>query len=111
VASERASLVQYVGWLSDGDARLAALRATLAGLPLEEPARREADVTVAIADARARFMRGDADWSRPLQSVRPSLGRAASRVVWRDTWGQLVALYLVIGLIVGGAATVLLPLP
>ena len=110
-AYERASLVQYVGWLSDGDARLDELRASLEGLPLDERGRREAEVTLAIAEARQRFMAGEADWWRPLQAVRPVLGRAATRVVVRDTWGQLALLYSVIGLLVGVVAYLLLPTP
>jgi hypothetical protein len=110
IAFERASLVQYVGWLSDGDAGLDALRASIAGLPLDEHFRREAEVTVAIADARGRFMRGEAEWWRPLQIVRPLLGSAAARVVWRDTWRQLAVLYLVVGLLIGAATYLFLPL-
>lgn len=107
VAFERASLVQYVDWLSDGEARLETLRASLAELHLDGQIRREAEVMIAVADARERFMHGDHDWWRPLEDVRPSLGSAASRVVWRDRWRQLAVLFLVIGF-VAGAPTFLL---
>jgi hypothetical protein len=98
VAFERASLAQYVGWLTDGDPRIEELRAAVADLPLDASYRRAADVTVAIAEARDRYMRADPAWSQPLQAVRPSLGGGAASVVRRDTWRPLAILYLAITL-------------
>jgi hypothetical protein len=98
VAFERASLAQYVGWLTDGDPRIDEFRAAVAELPLDADYRRAADVTVAIAEARDRYMRADPAWSQPLQAVRPSLGGAAASVVRRDTWRPLATLYLLITL-------------
>jgi hypothetical protein len=109
-AFERASLVQYIDWLTDGDARLDALRAALAELELEGRFRLEAEVMIAIADARERFMRGDTDWWRPLEAVRPSLGAAPSRVLWRDRWLRVAVLYLVIGFIAGAPTFLLFPI-
>jgi hypothetical protein len=110
LAFERATLAQYVDWLTDGNPRLEALRASAAELPLDAPARQAAMAGIAVADARDRFMRGDADWSRPLRDVRPSLGRAASRVVWRDTWLRLGMIYLVLAFAVGAFTFLLSPL-
>jgi hypothetical protein len=98
VAFERASLVQYVGWLTDGDPRIEEFRAAIAELPLDAHYRHAADVTVATAEARDRYVRADAAWSRSLQAVRPSLGGAASSVVRRDMWRPWAILYLVIAL-------------
>ena len=109
-AFERASLVQYIDWLSDGDSRLDALRATLAGLDLEGRQRLEAEVMIGVADARERFMRGETDWWRPLEIARPSLGAAASRVTWRDRWLRLAVLYVVIGFIAGAPTFLLFPI-
>lgn len=106
-AFERASLDQYVGWLTDGDPRLEAFRAAVADLQLDSHHRRAADVNIALADARERFMCDDPAWSRPLQDVRPSLGRAPARVVLRDTWRPLAMTYLLVGFVVSAIASVL----
>jgi hypothetical protein len=98
VAFERASLAQYIGWLTDGHPRIEEFRAAIVDLPLDEHYRLAADVTIAIAEARNRYLRADADWSRPLQAVRPSLGPAASSVVRRDTWRPMAILYLLVAL-------------
>jgi len=94
VAFEGASLAQYIGWLTDGDPRIEEFRAAIAELPLDAHYRNAAQVTVALAEARERYMRADPAWSRPLQAVRPSLGGAASSVVRRDTWRPWATLYL-----------------
>ena len=98
VAFERAALAQYIGWLTDGDLRIEEFRAAIAELPLDAHYRHAADVTIAIAEARDRYLRADPAWSRPLQAVRPSLGGAASSVVRRDTWRPWATLYLLITL-------------
>ena len=107
LALERAILVRYIGWLTDGDARLVEFRATLAGLTLDPDQRRVADVTLAAADARDRYMRADPAWWRPLEDVRPSLGGAAARVVPRDTWRPRAILYLSFGVIAGVVASLI----
>ena len=109
-AFERASLLQYVGWLSDGEARLDAFRAAVADLALDSHHRRAADVNIALGDARERFMRTDTDWSRPLREVRPGLGRAPTVVVLRDTWRQLAIVYLLLALVAGAITPLLLAL-
>jgi hypothetical protein len=52
-------------------------------------------VTIGVAEARERSMRGDPAWALPLERVRPSLGSAPRRVVLRDTWRPIATLYLV----------------
>ena len=108
LAFERASLVQYIGWLTDGDPRIDQLETTIAELDLGADQRRAADVTIAIAHARQRFMRAEADWDLPLVEVRGSLGSAAGSVVLRDWWRPLATLCLFVAL-VGGALASLLP--
>jgi hypothetical protein len=107
LAFERASLAQYIGWLTDGDARIDELRAEVADLPLDAHYRHAADVTIALADARERFMRADPEWSRPLEAVRPSLGKAPARVVLRDTYRPLAIIYFLIALLVASLASLL----
>jgi hypothetical protein len=107
LAFERASLAQYVGWLTDGDPRIDELRAAVADLPLDAHYRHAADVTIALADARQRFTRADRAWSRPLQEVRPSLGSAATNVVRRDTFRPLAIIYFVIALLAASLASLL----
>lgn len=107
LAFERASLAQYIGWLTDGDPRIDELRAAVAELPLDAHYRHAADVTIALADARERFTREDPEWSRPLEEVRPSLGKAPARVVLRDTFRPLAIIYFVIALLVAALASLL----
>ena len=107
LAFERASLAQYVGWLTDGNAQIGALRSEIADLPLDAHDRQAADVTIALAEARDRFMRDDPAWARPLEDVRPSLGSAPGRVVVRDTFRPLAILYFVLALLVAGLASLL----
>ena len=108
---ERATLLQYIGWLTDGDARIEELRAAVADLALDAHHRRAADVTIAVARARERFMGADPAWALPLAEVRPSLGSAASRVVLRDTWRPAAIMYLFIALVAGALASLLPGLP
>jgi hypothetical protein len=107
LAFERASLAQYIGWLTDGDARIDELRAAVADLPLDAHYRHAADVTIALADARERFMRADPAWTRPLEQVRPSLGWAPARVILRDTFRPLAIVYFVLSLLVAALASLL----
>ena len=107
LAFERASLTQYIGWLTDGDARIEALRADVAALPLDEHYRHAADVTIALADARERLTRAEPAWARPLEDVRASLGKAPAQVVLRDTVRPLAILSFVIALLVAATASLL----
>ncbi len=107
LAFERASLTQYIGWLSDGEARIEELRTAVVDLPLDADYRHAADVTIALAHARERYMRDDPAWARPLEEVRGSLGSAPARVVLRDTFRPLAILYFVIALLVAGSAALL----
>jgi hypothetical protein len=59
-----------------------------------------ADVNLALADARVRWMERDAAWLTSLQAVRPSLGRDASMVVMRDTWSKFAGIAFVVALVV-----------
>lgn len=82
----------------------------VAGLALDSHHRRAADVNIALGDARERFMRADPTWSRPLEEVRPALGRAPALVVLRDTWRPLAIMYSIIALAAGAIASLLLAL-
>lgn len=108
---ERATLLQYIGWLTDGDPRIEALQTAVADLALDARQRRAADVTIAVARARERFMRADPAWAVPLAEVRPSLRSEARRVVLRDTWRPAAAAYLFIALVAGALASLLPALP
>ena len=108
---ERATLVQYIGWLTDGDPRIEALHAAVADLALDAHHRRAADLTIAVARARERFMRADPAWALPLAELRPALGSDATRVVLRDTWRPAAVMYLSIALVAGALASLLPALP
>ena len=108
---ERATLLQYIGWLGDGDPRIEALQAAVADLALDAHHRRAADVTIAVARARERFMRADPAWELPLAELRPSLGSEAVRVVLRDTWRPAALTYLFVALVAGALASLLPGLP
>jgi hypothetical protein len=101
---EAASLRQYVGWLETGVSDTAELSAAAVALPAGSLERRMAEVNLAVADARVGFMQRDRTWSTALQHVRPSLGRAAAAVAFRDTWlrfaGLSFALAAVVALVV-----------
>ena len=111
IAFDRVSLAQYIGWLSDGDARVDELREGFADLPLDEQYRHAADVTIAVAHARDRYMRADPAWFSSLERVRPSLGDAAARVIRRDTWRPLATMFLVIAFLAGVFVSLLAMLP
>ena len=100
LAFERASLAQYIGWLSDGDARIEELRAAVADLPLDADYRHAADVTIALAQARERFTRAIRPGRGRSRRCGRSLGSAPARVVLRDTFRPLAILYFVIALLV-----------
>jgi hypothetical protein len=104
---EVASLRQYVDWLETGTSDTTDLAATAAGLQPGSVARRMADVNLALADARVGFIERDPTWATALQNVRPSLGRAAAMVVFRDTWLKLAAISFGLAAVVSGG--VLLP--
>lgn len=88
---EVASLRQYVEWLETGRSDTIELVTAAAALATGSAARRMADTTLALADARVGFMGRDPTWSTPLREVRPSLGRDAAMVALRDTWLKLAA--------------------
>jgi hypothetical protein len=98
-AVEIASLRQYVDWLEHGTIDTSELAAAAEALPPGSTGRAMATVTIALAESRDRFIRRDPNWSVPLESARPALGRAASMVAWRDTWSKLGGLFLVAALI------------
>ncbi len=87
-AFEHASLIQYIDWLDTGASGLDDLRRAAGMVGGDSGARRAADVTVALAEARERAVRNDAEWFAPLEAVRGRLGLAPRRVVLRDTWGK-----------------------
>jgi hypothetical protein len=102
-----AGLEQYLDWLDRGEVELDALRAVVASAPAGTDLRREGDVVVATAEARARVVAGDPAWYEPLVAVRDELGAAARRVVWRDTWLPRAGLFFAVGF-VGGILAALL---
>ena len=104
---EAASLRQYIDWLETGVSDTTELTATAAGLASGSVERRMADVNLALADARVGFMQRDRAWSTALRDVRPSLGRAASMVAFRDTWLKFGGLSFVVSAIVALAVLLL----
>ena len=98
-AAELASLRHYIDWLEHGTVDTTALAAAAATLPPGSEGQAIATVTIALAQARDRFIRRDRTWSEPLESARPGLGRAASGIVFRDTWSKLGGLFFVAALI------------
>jgi len=97
---EVASLRQYIDWLATGEYDKTDLTFAAAALPHGSLERRMADVNLALADARVRWMDRDPGWSTSLQAVRPSLGRDASMVVVRDTWSKFAGIAFVVALVV-----------
>lgn len=97
---EAASLRQYIDWLATGEDDTTDLTFAAAALPRGSLDRRMADVNLALAAARIRWMERDPAWSQPLQAVRGSLGREASMVVVRDTWSKFAGISFVAALVV-----------
>ena len=104
---EAASLRQYIDWLESGVSDTAELASTTAALPSGSPARRMAEVTLALTDARVGFTQRDRGWSAALLEVRPALGRAAAMVAFRDTWLKFAELSFVVGAVVALAVLLL----
>jgi hypothetical protein len=104
---EVATLRQYIDWIGDGTHDTSEIATLTRGFPVGSEWRRVGDVTVALAEARARHAAGEDEWSRPLREVRPKLGRGASMVALRDTWRRWWLAYLVYGLLVSLVAQVL----
>lgn len=98
-AVELASLRQYVDWLEHGTVDTSELVAAAEALRPGTDGRAMAAVTIALAEARQRFVRRDPTWSEPLESARAPLGRAASLVAFRDTWSKLGGLFFAAALI------------
>ena len=97
---EAASLRQYIDWLASGEYDRTELTFAATALPHSSMERRMADVNLALADARVRWMERDPAWSTSLQAVRPSLGRDASMVVMRDTWSKFAGIAFVVAVVV-----------
>jgi hypothetical protein len=98
-AAELASLRYYIDWLEHGTIEMSELTAATEALPPGTEGRAIAAVTIALAEARDRFVRRDLTWTEPLESARAPLGRAASMVVLRDTWLKLGGLFFIASLI------------
>jgi hypothetical protein len=98
-AAELASLRQYIDWLEHGTVDTSELASAAATLPPGSEGKAIATVTIALAQARDRFIRRDPTWAVPLESARPGLGRAASMVALRDTWSKLGGLFFVAALL------------
>ncbi|HET8786847.1 MAG TPA: hypothetical protein VFM38_14520, partial [Candidatus Limnocylindrales bacterium] len=97
---EAASLHQYIEWLATGEDDTTDLRFAATALPRGSLERRMADVNLALAEARIRWMERDPAWSQSLQVVRAGLGRDASMVVVRDTWSKFAGVSFVAALVV-----------
>ena len=95
-AVERATLRQYIDWLETGSLDLTVLAAAVATLPAGSPDRQMGETSIALAQARDRFMAGDPDWFAPLEAARSRLGSAPTTVVFRDTWGRVAVAYVVL---------------
>ena len=106
-AFEIATLRQYIEWLRTGSTDFSDLRAAADGLPVGSPAQLEAEVTLALSEARIRLVGGDPTWTRQLEDVRPRLGWAASRATLVDTWRWVYVLFVIIGSATAGIAQVL----
>lgn len=98
-AIELASLRQYIDWLEHGTTDTSELAAAAEAVPEATEGRAMAAVTIALAESRDRFVRRDPAWPDPLASARGPLGRAASMVVFRDTWSKLSGLFFIAALI------------
>ncbi len=98
-AVEMASLRQYMDWLEHGTIDTSELAAAAEALLPGTEGRAMAAVTIALAEARDRFIRHDPNWSEPLEAARAPLGRAASMVALRDTWSKLGLLFVIAALI------------
>ena len=107
---ELAALRQYVDWLEHGAADLSAVREAAAGLPAGTVARQQADVTIALSEARIRLAHGDADWASSLEQQRAALGCAPWRATLLDTWRPLGGALLLVALVVTVADVVLRPM-
>ncbi len=106
-AFERASLIQYIDWLETGAPGVDDLRSAAEKVRQGGEARRAADVTVALAEARERATRDDPEWFAPLEAVRARLGLAPRRVVLRDTWAKAGVAFTLVGFIAGMVASLL----
>jgi hypothetical protein len=106
-AFERASLTQYIDWLETGEPGVARLRAAAASLAPGTEARRAADVTVALAEARDLAVRDDPEWFAPLEAVRHHLGLAPRRVSFLDTWSKAGVALALVALIAAMGASLL----
>lgn len=104
---ERASLIQYIDWLETGVPGLDDLRRAAGGVGAGTGARRAAEVTVALAEARERAVRDDPAWFAPLEATRGRLGLAPRRVVIRDTWGKAGVAFTLVAFIAAMGASLL----
>jgi hypothetical protein len=85
-AFELTAMRQHLDWLDGAPVDEHALTAAADRLGDDGPERRTAEVSIAVALARQRFVDGDPGWFEPLERARPGLGRAPGRVTMRDTW-------------------------
>jgi len=106
-AFERASLIQYIDWLETGVPGVDDLRRAAGTVGQGTEARRVADVTVALAEARERAVRDDPEWFAPLEAVRARLGLAPRRVVLRDTWSKAGVAFTLVAFIAAMGASLL----
>ncbi len=106
-AFERASLTQYIDWIETGTPGTAALRAATAPITPGTDARRVADTTVALAEARVLVEGDDPGWTVPLETARRDLGVAPLRVVLRDTWVKAGVTFTLVALIAAFGASLL----
>jgi hypothetical protein len=106
---ERASVETLITFIETGRLDQASIAALAARLDPASELALEAAVVMAVGEARALAGRDDPDWTRPLEAVRPRLGRAATRIIVRDTWSKVALQYAVIGALASILAATLRP--
>jgi hypothetical protein len=104
---EIATLRHYLDWLEHGSTDLSRLREAADRLPAGSEARRSSAVTLALAEARIRFIHGEPGWASSLEAVRSSLGPAPWRATLIDTWLPVGFLYFVAALVAAFTGQVL----
>ena len=104
---ERAAQRAWLRWLTSGVQDLSEVRERYMELPIG-PDRRRADVTIALAEARAALDHGNPGWAARLAELRPRLGSEPSQVVWRDTWSPLLRAMALVGGAISAVALLVL---
>jgi hypothetical protein len=108
-ALEWAATETLITFIETGRLEQEPVRALAARLDPASEVGLEAAVVMAVGEARALAGRDDPAWTRPLVAVRPRLGRAATKVIVRDTWSRIALQYAVVGGLAAITAALLRP--